>query len=387
MTFLRSSCWLFLVTAFCLTDVHSAASADCGWLGQQIGICKAVDDLDKRLEDITKTVAKLGDDTLKAIPGERWLRIIDDLNSGDAVARGKAQAYLSSVAGVKILNASDIANYALSVGFDYDESKTFNAHVHTFEAPDPLLLETYLRFGPQLDRPTKFMFSAINRDEVRRRLMVIADRAVLGFTGPYEPIRLHEKPSECKVAGDAYCAKFSFNDPIGRTEVVVNNQSTQASFDYTTDDLKAGPPAFNTRRAAIQTALADLVLDAISYREERNNSKEMSLDWPILTKRKFAVIFIDKETYEQQPDFTIKMRVNKRDNPDENLAGMPTFVVKKKHFDPAADNRALIGRNKEQLYWTARDMTGDIGQTLLQLNSMDELRIAIDKFNRRRAEK
>jgi hypothetical protein len=151
--------------------------------------------------------------------------------------------------------------------------------------------------------------------------------------------------------------------------------------------MNTGPPAFNARRAAIQAALADLVLDAISYHEERNNTKEMSLDWPILTKRKFAIIFIDKETYDQQSDFTIKMRVNKRDKPDENLAGMPTFTIKKKHFDPTADNRALIGRNKEQFYWTARDMTGDIGQTLLQLNSMDELRGAIEKFNKRRAGK
>ena len=110
----------------------------------------------------------------------------------------------------------------------------------------------------------------------------------------------------------------------------------------------------------------------------------MSLDWPILTKRKFAVIFIDKDTYDHQSDFTVHMRVNKRDKPEETLAQMPTFVIKKKDFDPAGDNRALIGRNNEKYYWTARDMTGEIGQTIVQVEAMEDLRNAIDQFNKRR---
>jgi hypothetical protein len=90
---------------------HSARASDCGWGGQFLGVCHSVDELDNRLAQLSIDVKAIASDATKAIPGERWLRIIDDLNSGDPSARQKAQAYLSSVAGLKIQDASDITNY------------------------------------------------------------------------------------------------------------------------------------------------------------------------------------------------------------------------------------------------------------------------------------
>ena len=122
MEFVGSREIALLAAAFVMLSGHTAQSAECGVIGQVIGLCKAVDDLDQRLADVTKTVHQLGEDAIKAVPGERWLQIIDDLNSGDQQKRAKAQAYLSSVAGVKIQDTGDITNYALSVGFDFDEN-------------------------------------------------------------------------------------------------------------------------------------------------------------------------------------------------------------------------------------------------------------------------
>jgi hypothetical protein len=255
--------------------------------------------------------------------------------------------------------------------------------VHTFESPDRSLLENYLRFGPQLDRPTKAQLVAINRDEVRHRLLTISDRVVSGIAGPILADGVHDT-AECvnpAVPSDQYCARFRFPEALTTPELMKHPLSATASFNQMKADQSTGPPIFNKRKSEIREGLADLVLEAISYHEERNTTKEMSLDWPILTKQKFAVIFIDKATYDQQPDFKIAMRVNKRDKPDETLAGMPTFKIAKSDFNPAGDNLPLTGRQKEQYYWAVREMTGNIGDTIVQVEAMNDLRGALKRFN------
>jgi hypothetical protein len=113
---------LLPIITWSLLATCQTAAADCGLLGKWLGICEAVDRLDKRMEETAKLAEKTAQAAIAAVPGERWLRLIDDLNSGDQDKKSKAQKFLMSVAGVK---PEDINDFEFSMAIDFDESKHF----------------------------------------------------------------------------------------------------------------------------------------------------------------------------------------------------------------------------------------------------------------------
>jgi hypothetical protein len=59
-------------------------------------------DLNQQISETRKTFAEVSQGAIKAVPGERYLEIIDDLNGPDAEKKKRAQDFLKSLAHVDL---------------------------------------------------------------------------------------------------------------------------------------------------------------------------------------------------------------------------------------------------------------------------------------------
>ncbi len=82
---------------------------------------KKANDTANRALDVASQRA---DDLIRAIPGERYLRLIDALHGNDPKAREDAKAFLTSMAGVK-----PNASYSVSMAFGFDEAAPIRAQL------------------------------------------------------------------------------------------------------------------------------------------------------------------------------------------------------------------------------------------------------------------
>ena len=364
-----------------ITDARPAV-ADCGFLGKIIGICESVDRLDKRLEATANLAAKTAQAAITAVPGERWLRLIDDLNSGDPDKKDKAQKFLASVAGIQ---KEDINAFEFSIGYDYDEKQHFKTDVARVNVPEKTALEAYLQFDSQFDPPTQTRLSPLNQDEVRQRLMQVADTVISAITGPANGIginRSNGKESCPNPALDQYCAFVVFDRSIVSSGIASNTLLGAASSAKAIADAKVGSDDVVARKKEARAALANLVMEAISYSEARNDTKERHFDWPLLSERNFIVVFVDQETYDSQKDWKIQLKVNKKGSPEQTLFQRPVFTLTKMDFDPNGDNKPLRGRADQKIYWATREMTGDISATVAHVDDIKALTQAYAEWNK-----
>jgi hypothetical protein len=256
--------------------------------------------------------------------------------------------------------------------------------------------------------------SPLSLDELRERLERIADQVVSGISGPTTIAQGANKtrdvpcpkfstempspsyPDTCTVAcpkvgasTDVYCAYFSFEKSLLAPGLKTNNLTGAAASNQVNADVanKVGSDNYIARKNEIRKALANLVLEAISYSADRNVTKERHFDWPLLADKNFIVIFVDKETYDAQPDWKMLLRVNRKGKPDQSLYQRPVLVVTKQDFDPNGDNKPLRGRASRTIYWAAREMTGDIATTVGNVEAIKQLKKAYEEWQKVMAQK
>jgi hypothetical protein len=138
------------------------------------------DDMNRQLEETRKMAKSAADTAIRAVPGERWLQIIDDLNGADEGRRAAAQSFLKDVARIDVG-----AKYEVSVWFEFDDKKSpMRADLFRAGSQSPDEVATYLQTGS--DNLTRFTTTNITQrtgQMVRAQIRTKIDEALKGLVG------------------------------------------------------------------------------------------------------------------------------------------------------------------------------------------------------------
>ncbi|MGO7605167.1 hypothetical protein ACC718_17975 [Rhizobium ruizarguesonis] len=378
---------LFLLSAVFVGISTTSVRADCGL--DLLGICKAanqstekaVEGLKKEMEDTRKAALLAVDTAVRSVPGERYLRLIDDLNSGDPARAAAARAFLKSLA-----NIEPDADYQLTVSYDFDQAKPFHVDFNRFQAPVSAVLEPFAKNSAVLDTvPAVTSLSPPTKEELMAHLANVAGEVLDAINGPPEATGLNNNRSDlCRKARptvpDPYCLSVSFPKSMMSSLVVSNDKSGAESFNEMKAAIAAGPSAYNEQRNVAVKTLVNLMISAFSYSEIRQTIIGARKDWPLFDGKDFVAFFIDKETYESHTeDWAIRFYVHQIKNSEKRLYDRPVQTLRRVDFDPAI-NAPLPGVSGKTVYWAARDVTGNFAPNAAAVEQIESLRAALVKY-------
>ena len=326
-----------------IASFHALPAMACGWwdptgacnavqeLGDQTN--KAVDKLDKQLTETRDALAKSVDLVAKAVPGERWARLLDGLGSPDPEARKQTKEFLQRLASIADDPAAE-SKYKLVAAFDFDELKPFHVDFERFAGADRSFAEAFvLQHSANLDAtPKRTNLDPITEAQLRSQLLSKADEILSLAIGPatgQTDIPCGSGPGIVQPQ----CAKLTFANTISAASTsspIPFVQPLQQFLKAKEDALADLTRKFETKRDAIRNDLVDMALMAYSYRETRMDNLTSYLDWSLVDGRNFVIVVMDKDTYEQHTeDWTIKIRVAQSEHPEVSLYNRPTQVLKR----------------------------------------------------------
>lgn len=120
----------------------------------------------KKFESFQSMVDNQITNAIRAVPGERYLRLIDDLHGENKDAREKAQRFLSSLAGIKL-----DADYEASMQFGYDMAKPVDAQLIPLPVVSPEAIDNYLESHESLMRYSSTISPVPTVADLRERMV------------------------------------------------------------------------------------------------------------------------------------------------------------------------------------------------------------------------
>jgi len=370
----------FAVVLFVTIASASAHSSLLGWLGLQ----KSVDDVNAKVDQVQsalqhemdetrKTVAASIDEVTKSVPGERYLRLIDDLNSKDTAKVQAAQDFLKSLAHIDTTVA-----YKLVVAYDYDENQHFEVEFNRFTAPSVSLMQGFIDNSATFHSPPKTTLSPLNMDDVRTLVARSTGEALDDLLGKLDHATDVGSP---RFGSVPVTLTFRFTDLLFKDESYSRWISTPATAQVNLNkDLDKYMTDYEARRAQIVNAFVDGIMAAYSYRETRMESSSETKDWSLLDGKNFVIVFVDSESYDKQKDWHIKLVVRRNDKPLETLGQRPIVNLTKENFKPSL-NPPIKGRDGQLYYWAYREMTGDPAITPEEIADLNSRREALKKWS------
>lgn len=360
----------------------------CEWF-DPLGICgaaetaskNAVGPLIQEIEELRKSALQAVNTVTLAVPGERYLRIIDDLNGADETKREAAKAFLKNLAHIDVDTA-----YELGVAFDFDETVPFHVDFNTFVYPEPQVLQAFVTNSAVLDTsPARTILSPLTPSEVHQRLTELAGAVISAMQGANPPAVAHD--ARCRPPNDDrdyYCVQYSYPDNLFVDRVFQSGNMGQASFDEMR--AKAGEGNLAVPRAQeARSALVALFEEAFSYRETRMDNPGRTKDWPLISGKNFVVFFIDQVTFDTHTeDWQIKFNVHQKEHPDVLLYQRPGQTVTRADFDLNPPLKSRDGRSK--VYWAFREMTGEFTPSASDLEQLLAVRETLEKYKQVPAE-
>jgi hypothetical protein len=222
---------------------------------------KAETDLNARIDDTQKTIANIGQGAVRAVPGERYLQLIDDLFSGDDAKKKKAQDLLRNLAGIdaSMPLAATVYFDNLAPG-DQLEAACFRASTPTFEE-----ISVRLASGNNIDRQT-LNGSATGYQSVafaRQNLQDKIDGIFKDAFGVVGSIPIFGPPNKQFI--------ISFSGP--KTVPPVLSDSPYDNSAHVASALNNAAQYVDTARHNMAAALADAIFDPYTPRILRTFSK------------------------------------------------------------------------------------------------------------------
>jgi hypothetical protein len=333
-------------------------AAYAGWLGDWLG----VNDINAKVDQVQIALQKELDETRKALadsvnvmsrtmPGERYLRLIDDLNSGDEKKVAAAQAFLKSLAHI---DAS--LQYEMVVNYDFDTNRYFKTDFERFRAPSPDLFKAFVDNSITPYTPSDTILAPSTELEVRAKIGTEIDGALNSILGAMKT------DSATPPAGFAFATAFAvyFPDPIFRDRRGYGSPMNEVALAQKEAAKLAAAQADDVRKRRDEWVmhLTDAIMSANQYRETRMVSNAQTKDWPLFDGKSFVVIFIDRRTYDEQPTMHVKFEVRRKDKPQETLGNRPIVDLTRVDFDPKL-NIPIRARNGIEYLWAYREMTGE----------------------------
>jgi hypothetical protein len=132
--------------------------------------------------------------------------------------------------------------------------------------------------------------------------------------------------------------------------------------------------------------LTDAVMETVTEKRDEIADGVREFDWDVLAEKPVLLIFIDEETYSKHDDFEIIASVHEKGKPNETLYQRPRSVFKKIDFRPAL-NPPVKDKRDTLIYWAFQDMAGKFNITNDRLQSIADLKKALDQWEAARAGK
>jgi hypothetical protein len=318
----------------------SAQASGCGWLGGILGVCKAIDDANDRLDSMTKVVDANAKAAIRAVPGERYNQLIDDRNSGDKEKVAQARAFLTRLA-----HLDPEAQYQVSLRFSFDTKKPFNYDVFAEAEPSLDIVKSRAATrGINLLPANRTIFAPHTKEQPKADISKTLDKAV----NPY---------------------MFGATQPVGCGGGIMGGGC-----------LPQIPPAgfglIPQLRKQFLDGAVDAVMATVTEKPDEIVDGVREFDWDPLSERPFLIIMIDQATYDGQSDFDIVAKITEKTHPDQLLYQRPPVHFIKKDFNPELDTPVKDNRD-EIIYWAFKDMTAQFSVDSQRVKQIVDLKQAL----------
>lgn len=169
--------------------------------------------VDKYVNQTLEVVDRRMGDVIRAVPGERWLQLVDDLNGPDEKKREAAQDYLKNVA-----NIDPGSSYEMSVAFGFSNGTPLNGQIFAAGTSSPDEVRMYMEphQGEAL-RPVQNTLAPAPTPKELKQKIVEAYNAVTAAQK-----RLEKIEAECP-SGTCFSGFDITKDPRNQYEAAVSD--------------------------------------------------------------------------------------------------------------------------------------------------------------------
>lgn len=329
--------------------------------------CKEAKKIQKESEEwrnvalqLSKEMQEMADDVSKAIPGERYQRLIEEANSSDPIVRANAKAYIK-----RLFNIDIDSEYVINITIDTKDSLPI--HMTTFQA------------------------STLFRDEILKKVKTNSIE--------YTKIRQVSKGAptlEILKRDLSKSLEASFNSIVGvptyrKYAAGKNSHGFTNYHEFIDNELKRPslgtrqrnwvPNLNNERKVAINDLAESLLqpfkpyylpLDSITY---TNN-------WKVSEAYPYIFLLIKEKDFNRikNTDFIIQASVHEKGN-QSNILFRPTPIeIKASDFNVNRNPPVPMYYKDDRLVWFVTDMTGYAEMYPSKLKQLNETIAKIDSM-------
>lgn len=352
-----------------------AIADDCGFIGKMIGTCAAVsvaDDrigqaleiLQKEIQDTREVAERAANAALRAIPGERYLQLIDDLNGPNLEQREAARSFLRNLANVEPGQA-----FEGTLSFDGPKDFSFKYDVFRAIAPHPYYVEVFAKNSMSLQSTNASVLPIATREKIENDVRKSVSQALSHLIG--RRVELRNDVTGQTLTGlnfnnmqtgathkwfirypDTLTTGWksdAFLHPNRTSEVEKRN----AQFD---EELKRN----EQRKEDFVNNVTNAILAVTHANELAAHGESRTMHWNPVDAEQYMIVVIDEQTYEaMQADSNaaILASVHKAGDASSTLNGRPGYRFSGIDFD-SERNPHVTGKNGQKVYWAFHEFSG-----------------------------
>jgi len=280
--------------------------------------------LNKQIDETQELAEKTAKAAVLAVPGERYLQIVDNLNGSDPVKRQAAISFLENLAGKNLQN-----NFEVTVWLDTDVKDPLEVAIFRSSTPNRSEISHWLQQGYY--RPEKLHSSSVPKTH-KQRIEALQPRIIKMFdeyskykVGPPATYRgdLDQEYTQLRIIPDySYLPTESFrsNGPI----------------DPAKRKLAAEMAAINAKREKLAMELAEEILSPFAPIEAPAISNTLKKIWLPLDKHQYLIVLIHEDDWLKHKDRNLQIRalVHEVDQPSDSLGKSEPYTFDPLEFAP-----------------------------------------------------
>lgn len=294
----------FLPRALILFVLGTSPAAACGWGGELLGVCDAVDVADENIRKLTEVVKQIGEATIRAVPGERYMQLIDDLNSGDKDKAAAARAFLSRLANVK-----EDTEFQAVVNIEFDTSKgDFEYEIYRQEIPGRETIEAIVEQRTLVSFVRAKSFGSYPRttEQIRNDVKKYILTAMNKLNGEVSVNRI--------VAGqDAQGGRNYIidQDPISDDRTVMMPFIPSEQFEQQKEKWRGD---VLLQREAVSDDIVRAIMTLLESQDSVDQTVSRVIPWDVIQPKPFVFVVISEDTYNKNVDFKVQISVSEVKN-------------------------------------------------------------------------
>lgn len=266
-------------------------------------------------EQVDKSVAKLTEGIDKAamsVPGERYLRLIDDANSPDPARRARAQQFAKELFNIDLQHS-----YEVTVAFGFAEPRPLRADVFRSKLDGAIAVHNHAAE------------KSLNQTAVRNTILPL--------------------PTEEQVIASAIPKAKSFIEQIPEYSKLV--APSGGGF----GNLQR--PEYERRLANASKTLTDFLSVAIKARQDVGKQDAIRMDWSVIDDRPLLFVIIPADDWSaHSKQLTVTAVVHRKGTPTETLAQQRVYSFDKAEFRETSI--AVPGLPPQKIMYASHNMTG-----------------------------